>query len=76
MVHPSLRHLIYFILLTLLTSIGCGQKTRPMNDMVEGIVKIDGTPLAQVSVEFIPDEGPKAISPSSSAVTDHSSLVV
>jgi hypothetical protein len=49
---------------------GCGRKPLPMNDKVEGTVKLNGVPLPRVQVQFIPvvEAGQKA--PSSSAVTD------
>jgi hypothetical protein len=40
------------------------------NETVEGIVQIDGTPLAHVPVQFVPDLGPDKPAPASTAVTD------
>jgi hypothetical protein len=48
---------------------GCGGKTWTMNDNVEGIVKLDGTPVPRVTVQFWPDD-PQVQGPSSSATTD------
>src|SRR5260370_30688282 len=47
---------------------GCA-KTWTQNDTVEGTVKLDGTKLAGVMVQFVPDD-PKTQGPPSSGVTD------
>jgi hypothetical protein len=55
-------------LLGLLMVCGCGSPL-VYNEQVEGVVQIDGVPLTNVRVEFVPlVEGTKV--PSSSAVTD------
>jgi len=54
--------------LLLATASGCGK--RPVfNDLVEGIIKLDGKPLGNVHVQFVPNE-PDVKVPSSTAVTD------
>jgi hypothetical protein len=47
---------------------GCG-KSLSQNEQVEGTVKMDGVPLANVAVQFMPDD-PKTQGPSSYGVTD------
>jgi hypothetical protein len=54
--------------LLLLAGGGCGKKSPPLNESVEGTAKIDGTPLANVTIQFVPD-GTVAL-PTSSATTD------
>jgi hypothetical protein len=54
--------------LLLLSASGCG-KTLVFNDSVEGTAKLDGKPLGNAYVQFVPDEqGVKA--PGSSGFTD------
>jgi hypothetical protein len=53
--------------LLLLAGGGCGKHVA-QNDSVEGIARIDGTPLAGVMVQFVPD-GQERL-PMSSGVTD------
>lgn len=52
----------------LLTASGCG-KTLVFNDSVEGTVKLDGKPLGNAYVQFVPDE-PGIKAPGSSGFTD------
>jgi hypothetical protein len=47
---------------------GCG-KTWSLNDSVEGTVTLDGTPVPNVAVQFVPDD-PKTQGPSSNGTTD------
>ena len=53
----------------LLLAAGCG-KTTTFNDKVEGNVTIDGAPLAQVLVRFLPEADAGATVPESSGFTD------
>src|SRR5207248_1259847 len=54
-----------------LLAFGCGGTKWSMNDTVEGTVTLDGTPLATVFVQFVPDADPTARqAPSSGAYTD------
>jgi hypothetical protein len=48
---------------------GCG-KSWTMNGQVEGTATLDGKPLADVVVEFIPDADPKVQAPISHGTTD------
>ena len=48
---------------------GCGPSWK-INEQVEGTAKLDGVPLANVMVEFLPDLGLKVQPPISRAVTD------
>src|SRR5205823_9218165 len=52
----------------LLTASGCG-KVLVFNDSVEGTVKLDGKPLGNVHVQFVPDE-PGVKAPGSTGITD------
>ena len=52
----------------LLAGSGCGGKGYTLNESVEGTVKLDGTPLAGVGVQFIP-EGAERL-PTSNDITD------
>jgi hypothetical protein len=54
------------VLLVLLA--GCGTKWS-QNDNVEGTLKMDGVPVANVKVQFVPDD-PAVQAPASSAQTD------
>jgi hypothetical protein len=54
----------------LVVGAGCGEKKWNMNEQVEGTVKLDGTPLRNVRVEFVPDVDPKIQAPTSSGYTD------
>jgi len=50
---------------------GCNSgKQISINDRVEGTVTLDGTPLMNVFVQFVPDIDPKFQAPPSSAYTD------
>jgi hypothetical protein len=63
------RHWLgYLSFVLLLAGSGCGKHTPPLNDSVEGIAKIDGTPLVNVTIQFVPD-GQVSL-PTSSAITD------
>jgi hypothetical protein len=70
MANFSLRTILPLGLLCFLLIVGCGKGGPALNDRVEGTVKLDGVPLANVSIEFVPDEGIKGTSPGSSAVSD------
>jgi hypothetical protein len=50
------------------TIAGCG-KTWSQNNSVEGTVKLEGTPVPNVTVQFIPDD-PKTQGPMSTGTTD------
>jgi hypothetical protein len=52
----------------LLLACGC-DKSRSQNESVEGTLKLDGTPVPHVLVEFVPDDS-KTQAPPSSGVTD------
>ncbi len=56
------------VLLVLLA--GCG-KTWSQNDNVEGTLKLDGVPVANVKVQFVPDDATTQ-APTSSGQTDDS----
>jgi hypothetical protein len=51
---------------------GCsgGGKQFSVNDRVEGTVTLEGTPLANVFVQFVPDIDPKFQAPTSEGFTD------
>jgi hypothetical protein len=53
-----------------LAAIGCGARNWPMNEQVEGTVKMDGAPLPNVMVQFVPDLDPKRQAPQSAGMTD------
>ena len=55
----------------LLIAVGCS-KSEPMNEQVEGTVKLDGAPLANVVVEFVPNLKQDTQAPISTATTDAS----
>ena len=65
-----MRKLRVLLPLLLLLCSACGRRSWAMNEQVEGTVKLDGTPLANVMVQFVPDLDPKVQAPQSSAVTD------
>jgi hypothetical protein len=52
------------------TASGCG-KALVFNDLVEGTVKLDGKPLGNAHVQFVPDE-PGVKAPGSTGITDES----
>ena len=56
---------------SLLAIVGCESQVQ-MNEKVEGTVKLDGTPLANVLVEFVPNLKSKEQAPVSRATTDSS----
>jgi hypothetical protein len=51
---------------------GCngGGKSYAVNDQVEGTVTLDGAPLANVFVQFVPDIDPKYQAPPAAGITD------
>jgi hypothetical protein len=53
---------------------GCSKPQNAMNEQVEGTVKLDGQPLANVTVQFVPDSDRKGQgqAPQSTATTDAS----
>jgi hypothetical protein len=54
-----------------LSTVGCGgAPSWTYNDSVEGTVKLDGTPVANVLVQFVPNIDPKVQAPQSSGYTD------
>lgn len=55
----------------LLTSSGCGKKSKvwQFNNQVEGVVKLEGAPLSNVFVRFVPED-PEEQGPISSGRTD------
>ena len=65
--HKYGRRSCWFVLLLLLGS-GCG-KTPVFNDLVEGAAKLDGKPLGNAHILFVPDE-PDIKAPGSSGITD------
>jgi len=56
------------IILAVLGAAGCGRGTKWVE--VEGVVKLDGRPLGNVQVEFLPDPEEGTQGPRSTAVTD------
>jgi hypothetical protein len=62
------RLIILVAFVVLLFASGCA-KTRIQNETVEGTLKLDGTPVPNVLVEFVPDD-PKTQFPPSSGLTD------
>jgi hypothetical protein len=60
------------LLFVLCLSLGCGGggKKWAANDQVEGTLKIDGAPLPNVMVEFVPDLDPQIQAPISRGYTD------
>jgi hypothetical protein len=57
----------WFIILLIFGS-GCG-RTPVFNDLVEGAAKLDGKPLGNAHILFVPDE-PDLKAPGSSGITD------
>ncbi|HVS37648.1 MAG TPA: hypothetical protein VMS17_18950 [Gemmataceae bacterium] len=55
--------------IAVLLAAGCGGKQAAFNEKVEGTVKIDGAPLTQVMVEFVPDDA-AAGAPTATGYTD------
>ncbi len=66
--NQTLRRLASTAFAALLISSGCGKAPPPMNNDVQGTVKINGAPLAGVMVEFVPDGVSGLLS--GSAITD------
>src|SRR5262249_62235887 len=58
------------VALLLTFTAGCGANDWPMNEQVEGMVKLDGGPLANAIVEFMPDVNRKKQAPVSRGTTD------
>jgi hypothetical protein len=52
---PNCRVFRIALLLVLLGVVGCGSSDPPVSE-VEGVVLLDGVPLAKVQVEFIPED--------------------
>ncbi len=67
----KLRHTSIILGAALLLATGCGKhgKVWEFNNQVEGVVKLEGTPVADVFVQFVPDD-PTEQGPISSAQTD------
>lgn len=59
-----------FIVASLVLTAGCGGSHWRMNDRVEGTVKMNGAPLANVVVQFVPDSGTQKQAPKSTGYTD------
>jgi hypothetical protein len=70
MVNHTVRRWARLGLLALLFASGCRSKIPPLNEQVEGTVKLDGVPLAQAHVEFVPDTGLETTFPGATASTD------
>lgn len=49
------RRLAWLCLGIAASCVGCWKAQAPMNDKVEGTIKVNGVPLAGVVVEFVPD---------------------
>ena len=62
------RRLARLSLVVLVTCVGCWKANAPMNEKVEGTVKVNGKPLAGVIVSYVP-EGVSGLL-SGSAITD------
>ena len=71
MYRPITRLLRVLASASLLAIVGCDSDVQ-MNEKVEGTVKLDGAPLANVLVEFIPNLKSKEQAPVSRATTDSS----
>jgi hypothetical protein len=57
MLNVRRRHISCFFGLCLLAiSSGCGKSQPPMNDDVQGSLKVNGTPLVGVMVQFVPED--------------------
>ena len=67
MLQKCSRASCWFALLLVLTG-GCG-KTPVFNDLVEGAATLDGKPLGNAHILFVPDE-PDIKAPSSTGITD------
>jgi hypothetical protein len=64
------RVLIVASLLPFLTAIGCSEGQRYKLTAVEGYVNVDGKPVSNVMVQFLPDKKSGKKCPTSSGVTD------
>lgn len=49
---------------------GCGNRGPAFNDKVEGTLTVDGAPLGQAMVQFVPDPQPGVDAPPSTGLTD------
>ena len=49
------RRALYTLSFLLLVGSGCGTRTPPLVHPVEGTVTLNGTPLAEVQVQFVPE---------------------
>lgn len=58
------------VALLLAFAAGCSGENWVINEQVEGTVKLDGKPLANVAVEFVPTGDPKKQPPLSHGTTD------
>jgi hypothetical protein len=65
------RALTILIIALPLVTCGCGKKGKEwtFNDQVEGVVKLEGAPVANVFVQFVPDD-PEEQGPISRGITD------
>jgi hypothetical protein len=63
-----LRILTLLVFAALAGAAGCG-KTWSQNTSVEGTVKLDGTPVPNASIQFVPDD-PTSQGPMSTGTTD------
>jgi len=68
MVRERCRWVCWLAIILLLAGNGCG-RTLVFNDAVEGTVKLDGKPLGNAFVLFVPDE-PGVKAPGSTGLTD------
>src|SRR5690348_15679779 len=67
MLRKGSRSSCWFVLLFVLAG-GCS-RTAVFNDLVEGAAKLDGKPLGNAHIIFVPDE-PDLKAPSSAGITD------
>jgi hypothetical protein len=59
----------FLLVLALLASVGCGSSVKLVP--AQGVVKINGQPAADISVQFLPDEMKGSRGPTSAGVTDN-----
>ncbi len=64
----TLRLLVLAVVPTAAT--GCGHRTAEFNPKVEGTLTVDGAPLAQAMVQFVPEPQADVDAPPSTAMTD------